>query len=117
MKNALSCFCVFGYLLCINAFAQNEAILNYYGAVALGYAENGAGFIFIPSVSIEVTALGFNGDDLATSPYQVSLYNQNGSRLATATITTGSTLYNQTYYQSIAPVILPAFSTNYIGGG
>lgn len=71
---------------------------------------SGAGYEFSPNVEIAVTALGFGGIDLENNPYQLDLYQVtvNGpiATIASAEVTTGGTLYNQTYYQSIAPVVL-----------
>jgi hypothetical protein len=115
MKSVLTALLVCASCFCLNASAQNEAIPFYNANPNNQYlAFGGAGFVFVPTVPIEITALGFNSFDLANSPYLVSLYNFNGSLLSSATVSTGSSFLNQTYYQSITPVILPAFSTNFI---
>lgn len=115
MKNIVAVIFAFILLLARDASAQ-EAIPVYSRGGVVGYSLNGAGFEFMPTVPIEVTALGFNGEDLSNSPYQVSIFNNAGSLLSTAQVNNGDTLYNETYYQSVTPFILPAFSTNYIEG-
>jgi hypothetical protein len=115
MKITFSAISVSLFLLCVSAPAQQEAVPSFTLAQIAGYSTNGAGFAFSPNVSISVTALGYGGSDLLNYPYQVSLYNSLGSQLATAQVTTGSILYNQTYYQGIAPVALTAGDTYFIG--
>ena len=104
-------------LFCFRALGQQEGIpaFTISGTPIVGYAINGAGFAFSPVLSIAVTALGFNGQDLVNSPYRVSLFNAIGTQLATAQITTGSPFHNQTYYQGISPVNLTAGNTYYLG--
>lgn len=104
-------------LFCFRSFAQQEGIpiFTISGSPIVGYANNGAGFAFSPVVSLSVTALGFNGQDLVNSPYQVSLFNALGTQLATAQVSTGSPFYNQTYYQGISAVNLTAGNTYYLG--
>lgn len=115
MKITFSAISVSLFLLCFTASAQQEAVPSYTLGPIVGYSTNGAGFAFSPNVSIAVTALGYGGSDLLNYPYQVSLYNSIGNQLATTQVTTGSTLYNQTYYQGITPVDLTAGNTYYIG--
>jgi hypothetical protein len=108
-------------LFCLHASPQNEAIPLYTiggnptNSNVVGYSEYGAGFSFSPNVSIAVTGLGFGGSDLANSPYTVSLFNATGNLLASVQVTTGSTFYNQTYYQSIPSLDLTAGDTYYLG--
>jgi hypothetical protein len=99
----------------LRASAQQEAIPFFTGGSAVGYADNGAGYAFTPVDPMVVTALGFGGANLAQYPFQVSLYSSLGTQLASATITTGSTFYNQTYYETVLPVILTPGSTYYLG--
>jgi PEP-CTERM motif len=115
MKNIVSAISFSVFLYCLTVSAQQEAVPSFSLGATVGYAANGAGFAFSPNVSIAVTALGFGGSDLVSFPYQVSLYNSLGSQLATTEVTTGSTLYNQTYYQGITSVNLIAGDTYYIG--
>jgi hypothetical protein len=118
MKTILSAILGSLILVCLNASAVNEAIPSYTTSPTVGFSTNGAGFEFVVGANpIEVNALGFNGSDLLSSPYLVSLYSMTGTTLASATVTTGSSFINQTYYTSIAPIILPAYSTNFIGAG
>ena len=112
---------VSGCLFCFHVYALQEAIPLYtisapplYSPI-VGYATNGAGFAFSPDTPIAVTALGFNGIDLSSYHYQVTLFDAGGNQLATAQISTGSTLYNQTYYESIAAVNLTVGDTYYLG--
>jgi hypothetical protein len=118
MKTILSAILGSLVLVCLNALAANEAIPSYTTSATVGYSTNGAGFAFVVGANaIEVNALGFNGSDLVSSPYLVTLYSMTGATLASATVTTGNTFINQTYYANIAPLILPAYSTNFIGAG
>jgi hypothetical protein len=102
-------------LYCLTASAQQEAVPSFTLGITAAFATNGAGFAFSPNVPVAVTSLGFGGNDLASFPYQVSLYDSLGNQLASRKVTTGSTLYNQTYYESITPVDLTAGNTYYIG--
>jgi hypothetical protein len=97
--------------------SATEAIFMYQatGPNIVGYAFGGAGFAFVPSTTLSVTSLGFGGSDLATTPYQVTLWNSGGTQLATTTVTTGSPFLNQTYYGAVSPVILSAGQTYYLG--
>ncbi len=114
MKTILSTLLVSSSLLCLNAVAQEEAVptfsTNGLGATYVALDFPGAGYEFSPNVEIAVTALGFGGIDLENDPYQLDLYQLkvNGpvATIATAEVTTGNTFYNQTYYQSITPVVL-----------
>lgn len=116
-KSLLAVFILGTAFLSLRAQASNEAI-PFYGFnsnAIVGFSTNGVGFEFVPQQTIQITSLGFNGVDLANSPYLVSLYSANGSVLSSATVTTGSTLFNETYYQTISPITLLAGTTNYIG--
>jgi hypothetical protein len=116
IKTIVAAFVAYASLSGLHASAQ-EAISSYIigSPNVVGYATNGAGFAFSPTASIAVTALGFGGSDLANYPYQVSLYNASGTQLATAQVTTGSSLVNQTYYQGISAVDLTVGATYYLG--
>ena len=103
----------FALLLGHAAFAQPEAITSYTPGHLVGFASGGAGYSFMPKTSIEITALGMGGD-VTNSPYQLGLYNASGGLLATAVVNSTDSQYNQSYYQSITPIVLSAFSTNYI---
>ncbi len=102
-------------LVCGSASAQQEAIPAVSSGGIVGYFANGAGFAFSPNVAIEVTALGYAGSDIANHPYQVSLFDAGGNLLASQTIATTNTVYNQSYYGPISPVPLTAGATYYVG--
>lgn len=102
-------------LWCLNAAAQQEAVPGFTLGSVVGYATNGAGFAFSPNVNIGITALGFAGSDIANDPYEVMLFDAGGNELAAAEITTGSTFYNQTYYDAISTIELIAGQTYYLG--
>lgn len=110
-------------LLSLQAMAQEEAVpaFSTNAAVATYLSRSdGAGFQFSPTVEIAVTALGFGGMDLGNYPYQVNLYQtlpHENALIATVEITTNSTFYNETYYQSISPVALSPKSTYYLEAG
>jgi hypothetical protein len=104
---------------CVRIFAQQEAIPSYTinpGNV-VGYAQNGAGFAFSPTVPIAVTALGFSygNDSSPFDPFQVSLFDASGHQLATAQLTTANSFHNQTYYQGVSAVNLTVGATYYVG--
>jgi hypothetical protein len=118
MKITFSAISVFLFLLCIGAPAQQEGISSFSnGSGPGGYVLNGGGFAFSPNVPIAITALGFGGYDLVNWPYRVSIYDSIGNQLATVIVTTNSTFFNQTYYQSISALDLTAGDTYYIGAG
>ena len=105
-------------LLCRNASAQLEAIPSFTLGGPVGYSANGAGFAFSPTVNIGVTALGYaggSGSDILSEPCLVSLFDSGGNLLASQTITTGSSFYNQTYYDAIATINLIAGHTYFLG--
>lgn len=105
-------------LLCRSTSAQQEAIPSFYPGNVVGFARNGAGFAFSPTVNIGVTALGYAGDstsDILNESCQVSLLDSGGNLLASQTITTGSTFYNQSYYNTISTIQLIAGQTYYLG--
>jgi hypothetical protein len=95
--------------------AQQEAISAAVSSGYPGYVANGAGFAFSPNIAIGVTALGYSGSDIVNRPYQVSLFDAGGNLLASQTISTSNTIYNQSYYSSISPVQLTAGATYYLG--
>ena len=119
MKTICSFLSVSLVSFCLHVSAQQEAIPSYsiLPGNVVGYATNGAGFAFSPSVPIAVTALGFSyGNDTAPfDPYRVSLFDASGHQLATAQLTTANALHNQTYYQSISAVNLTPGATYYVG--
>lgn len=93
------------------AFAQgtSQAILGYTNSVsAFNPAGMTAGWTFQPAVPLTVTNLGcfanvfLNNGSVAS--VRVGLWAPNGSLLASNTITPGSVLFDQTRYESIAPV-------------
>jgi hypothetical protein len=102
-------------LVCGNASAQQEAISASFPGGYGGYIRNGAGFAFSPNITIGVAALGYSGEDIVNNPYQVSLFDAGGNLLASQTVSTGSILYNGSYYNSISPVQLSAGATYYVG--
>ena len=111
--------CAGAALFCLHVSAQQEAIPSYaiLPGNVVGYATNGAGFAFSPTVSIAVTALGFTyGNDTSPfDPYRVSLFDASGNQLATAQVSTANGFHNQTYYQGISAVDLTAGATYYVG--
>lgn len=117
LKPLLAVLILAAAFLGLNARASNEAIPFYAidSNAPVNFFTNGVGFEFVPDQNITVNSLGYNGLDLANSPYLVSLYNGSGNLLASTVITTGSTLFNQTLYNSIGGVNLLAGTTNYIG--
>jgi hypothetical protein len=92
-----------------------EAIYSFSPQTALvGYAIGGGGFAFSPTASLSVTSLGFGGGDLSYQNYQLSLWDSGGNVLSTAEVSTGSSFYNQSYYENIAAVTLTPGQTYYL---
>lgn len=108
-----------------NRASASEAIPGYQwlGDQLAGFAFGGAGFAFAAQTNVSVTSLGFGGSALADEPYQVSLWDTNGTQLAAATVSTNSPLRNGTYYEPIQRLVLALGQTYYIsavgtdGGG
>ncbi len=92
------------------AFAQgtSQAIVDYTPApgVSVNFNSTSAGWTFQPAVPLTVTNLGCFAYVLTNSPVavQVGLWAPNGSLLASSIIVPGSTLFDQTRYESITPV-------------
>ncbi len=117
-KRTIAAILVCAGLLSRNASAQQEAVPGFTLGGVVGYAANGAGFAFSPNVNIGVTALGYAsyaGSDITSEPCQVSLFDSGGNLLASQTITTGGTFYNQTFYDAISTIQLTAGQTYYLG--
>jgi len=111
--------------LTANAQGSIEAMLNYAGTTPSGgtpissaiYASfNGPmGWTFQPLVNINVTALGaFSYIVPGAGGVKVGLWDASGSLLASNTITTASTLDNQSRYKTVTPVLLTAGQTYYL---
>jgi hypothetical protein len=107
----------------LTADAQNEAMLNYTGTspgngspvFSTIFADiNGPiGWTFQPTTEIDVTALGAF-TYLGNQNIEIGLWNSSGTLLASQTITSASTVIDQSRYQSIAPVDLTADQTYYL---
>ncbi len=78
-----------------------------------GIIPGGAGFEFKPTSPMTITSLGFAGD-LSEQPYFVSLRDVNGFNLASALVTLGSPLINQTRYGGIESVVLNVGDTYFV---
>ena len=128
MKTIFSASFVFATLMGLNTYAQNEAIPTWqdlwtatpgqsgavYSPNVVAYINGGAGFAFSPNASIEVTALGYGIVGTNSASYQESLFDASGNQLARATVTTGDSFYNQSFYESISPINLTAGDTYYL---
>jgi hypothetical protein len=93
----------------VTAFAQgtSQAILGYTNSVSVRIDSITAGWTFEPATPLTVTNLGcfakvFNDNPVPS--VRIGLWAPNGSLLASSTITPGSTLFDQSRYESIAPV-------------
>ena len=103
-------------------YAQNEAMLDYVGTQEPGvltpiYSEisGTVGWTFQPLTDLSVTALGAFEYNLPSGPVDVGLWDSAGDLLASSTITGGSTLVDQSRYETIAPVTLTLGQTYYLG--
>ncbi len=102
------------------AYAQgtSEAILNY-TSNASGLAPGTAGWTFQTSAFINVTDLGCFADVFVNNPgitnIEVGLWDQGGNLLASNSVSSSSTLLDQTRYVSITPLLLSPSTTYSIG--
>lgn len=95
--------------------SATEGILTY-SVNDAGFIDGTVGWSFQPTTGISVTSLGVFQDVITNqSPLTVGLWAQNGTLLASATVTSADPLLNQTLYQSITPVDLTAGDTYYLG--
>jgi hypothetical protein len=101
-------------------FAQpaSEAILGYTASVS-AYVDTTVGWTFQTTNTLTVTELGCFAkvfdDNPAVSAIQVGLWDHNGSLLASNSITPGSSLFDQTRYESITSVSLDPGQTYHLG--
>jgi hypothetical protein len=102
------------------ALAQeaSEAILDYTDDLG-AFANTTVGWTFQTTTTLTVTSLGCFADVFVNNPaviaIQVGLWDHNGSLLASNSITPGSTLFDQTRYESINPVSLNSGQTYHLG--
>jgi len=106
----------------LTGYAQNEAMLNFVGTQEPGvlspiYASipGTIGWTFQPLTDILVTALGAFDYDLPVGPVYIGLWDSAGDLLASSTMTSSSTLVNQSRYETIVPVTLTLDQTYYLG--
>ena len=78
-----------------------------------GDLQFGAGFIFSPTLDLNVTSLGYMGS-LSAQTYQISIWDLSGNKLASTTITMSSATNNQSQYEPISLLTLSAGQTYYI---
>jgi hypothetical protein len=120
MKNLVWMVAVLALCVGGRVSAQQEAILDYGGNHAVGYANGGAGFGFTPLANLSVTSLGYQQSGLASysdesGTVQVSLWDGTGDLLSTALITGTDSTFNQSYYQTVSPLTLYAGVTYFLG--
>ena len=102
------------------ALAQeaSEAILDYTDDLG-AFVNVTVGWTFQTSTTLTVTSLGCFADVFVNNPglnaIQVGLWDHNGSLLASNSITPGSTLFDQTRYESIIPIALNSGQTYHLG--
>ena len=96
--------------------SASEAItgLNWLGNPITGFFAGGGGFTFSPQTNIKLTSLGFVGTALADEPYQVVLWDTNGTQVAQTVITTTSPLRHGTYYEPVQRLVLNAGEKYYL---
>ena len=102
------------------AQGTSEAILSYNGGSLIVIDVSGtAGWTFQPTSPITVTDLGCLDEVFVRNPtvalMEVGLWAPNGLLLASNSITPGSTLFNQSRYESITPVLLDPGQTYHLG--
>jgi hypothetical protein len=102
------------------ALAQgtSEAVLGYTDSFS-AYVVTTVGWTFQPARDLTVTELGCFAkvfdDNPAVAFVQVGLWDQGGSLLAYSSVSRGSTLFDQTRYESITPVSLDPDQTYHLG--
>ena len=95
--------------------SASEGILTY-SINDVGTIDGTAGWSFKPTTGISVTSLGVFQDVITSqSPLTVGLWAQNGTLLASATVTSSDPQFDLSVYQSITPVTLTAGLTYYLG--
>lgn len=118
------CIIITALAVCLGLRVSGSEAIPFYGYTAgltgvysgniVGYASGGAGFAFTPLTDIVVTSLGFNGMDLPSEDYSVSVWNSSGITLSTARISASDPLFNQTHYLGITGLPLAAGNTYYL---
>jgi hypothetical protein len=104
-----------GLVLTANAQGTSEAVLNY-SSSTVGNFNGTAGWSFEPVNSLSVTGLGvFTYVIMNQGDVQVGLWKANGTLIASNTITATSGTYNQSSYESIAPVLLMPGQVYHLG--
>jgi hypothetical protein len=99
-----------------NAQGTFEAITGYVGGSTAVNVFGTGGWTFQVSSGLSVTELGcFTNVVGSQGTIQVGLWSNGGGLLASNSITTASSLVNQTYYDSITPVALVPGQTYRIG--
>jgi hypothetical protein len=100
------------------AQGTSEAILNY-SSTASGPVSATAGWTFQTAAYINVTDLGCFADVFVNNPVvtkiQVGLWDSAGDLIASNSVSSTSTLYDQTRYESITPVLLSPGANYHIG--
>ena len=104
------------------AQGTSEGILSYVGTTipeAFGPIEafipGTVGWTFKPLTSISVTALGGFAYNLPSGSTCIGLWASGGTLLASNTVTSSSTLIDQSFYEAITPVALTQNQTYYLG--
>jgi len=78
--------------------------------------DDGAGFAFRPRTNILITALGYQFSSNSYVTGKVEIVDAARVVLTSAIISTNSPKVNEIYYEPIAPVVIPAYSTNFVLG-
>lgn len=117
----LLCMAMLAMTWTVRAQGYLEAMSGYVGTTSDSYTPTEStvfgtiGWTFQPLTSISVTALGAFTYNLPSGSTDVGLWSSDGTLLASSIITSSSTLINQSRYESIAPVMLTAGLTYYLG--
>lgn len=111
-----------GLVLVLIATAFNtlagEAVLVSTPNQGGGYVAQGAGFAFRAKTNFLITALGFQLNPAYFNIYtaRVDIVSASGTILAYALPSTNSSKLGLNYYEPIAPLVIPAGTTNFIRG-
>jgi hypothetical protein len=101
------------------AQGTSEAILGYEATIAGVFSSKTVGWTFQVATTITVTELGcvanFFPNNPAAAQIEVGLWAPDGSLLASNFITPGSTLRDQSRYESVTPLSLSTNQTYHIG--
>jgi len=118
MKHLIQTALFLGAVCIASAQGTFEAVQNYVPGQAAATVFGTGGWTFQPTVNVTVTDLGCTANAVADNgptAVDIGLWNSAGVLLSSTPIQSTNVLINQTYYQSVTPVILTAGQTYHIG--